>query len=726
MKKDYLLRVACLTVMMIVSVLAHPQVYRVNNPSGQLGKYSFSSQFSQIDLQSDKMLNGDVSEMTMVSRHLSPRKADGDVTLSLQFDYDPNEFFAPWMARLIKGQDVQVIYTTYGSNVTEVSVSPGVYDIVVSFSKNNEPYFVVKENVDVTEDVTVVLDPTESVNKLAFTHYAPDGSQFKHALVEYDENWNMTELEPGDVTFTAMLPVIYLKGVGPVGSSMVFFSGGQTEEDMRIPRLDYYINDVSDRFVMTQMQISGVDNTWYMSYISTNDPKSGNLSNDVANYHQTQETYQYTPYGMEMIGTGSLIQITSLYDGMKVDMNSVSSFNEDQKTDEMATYTIVSDMPYQDPYDEKIAYLMAPGFIDYGAVMVESWGSYLKYFKTQGMPFAFIDGEKTNVAVPHINSDNQVTPLANVMTPAGEVVSQMLPDNDAFSCPFSECDLIIGGTTPINAVLVQNHGPLYGEYGTGGLRPYYVGQLGELRDGDESFAYVFATFNGEAIPDITTWEANEDGAYEVTYINDNIMVESLQGNNETTLHFDQRLDDATPPALQMLQLKNADGIVTNRFGQPQDGVLYFAAGDFNQSLEMGLNQWSLPFDHDMVARVMVEYSPNDVVNWSVLADDLAPASESTLGWGFLYTLSLDGVDAQSGNNWFDLRITLQDAAGNWQQQVISPAFCIKNEDGSAIQEIGVDNAGDHAIYDLQGRRYMSLDGLSRGIYIVNGKKVLVK
>ena len=323
MKKDYLLRVACLTVMMIVSVLAHPQVYRVNNPSGQLGKYSFSSQFSQIDLQSDKMLNGDVSEMTMVSRHLSPRKADGDVTLSLQFDYDPNEFFAPWMARLIKGQDVQVIYTTYGSNVTEVSVSPGVYDIVVSFSKNNEPYFVVKENVDVTEDVTVVLDPTESVNKLAFTHYAPDGSQFKHALVEYDENWNMTELEPGDVTFTAMLPVIYLKGVGPVGSSMVFFSGGQTEEDMRIPRLDYYINDVSDRFVMTQMQISGVDNTWYMSYISTNDPKSGNLSNDVANYHQTQETYQYTPYGMEMIGTGSLIQITSLYDGMKVDMNSV-------------------------------------------------------------------------------------------------------------------------------------------------------------------------------------------------------------------------------------------------------------------------------------------------------------------------------------------------------------------------------------------------------------------
>ena len=53
--------------------------------------------------------------------------------------------------------------------------------------------------------------------------------------------------------------------------------------------------------------------------------------------------------------------------------------------------------------------------------------------------------------------------------------------------------------------------------------------------------------------------------------------------------------------------------------------------------------------------------------------------------------------------WYDLRITLTDAAGNLQQQLISPAFQVR--DMASMESIDSDSAAKViAVYNIQGIR----------------------
>lgn len=47
------------------------------------------------------------------------------------------------------------------------------------------------------------------------------------------------------------------------------------------------------------------------------------------------------------------------------------------------------------------------------------------------------------------------------------------------------------------------------------------------------------------------------------------------------------------------------------------------------------------------------------------------------GFGTYYRGSLASVDRPSENGWFDVRIRLTDASGNYQEQTLSPAFRIE-------------------------------------------------
>ena len=95
----------------------------------------------------------------------------------------------------------------------------------------------------------------------------------------------------------------------------------------------------------------------------------------------------------------------------------------------------------------------------------------------------------------------------------------------------------------------------------------------------------------------------------------------------------------------------------------------------------------------------------------------------TMGW--FYTGSLASVTGEGLNGWFDLKIRLTDAAGNWQEQVISPAFRIDDLAYSSVVTITPNKVGDNAIYNLAGQRMRGgLESLPHGIYIVGGKKVV--
>ena len=93
--------------------------------------------------------------------------------------------------------------------------------------------------------------------------------------------------------------------------------------------------------------------------------------------------------------------------------------------------------------------------------------------------------------------------------------------------------------------------------------------------------------------------------------------------------------------------------------------------------------------------------------------------------GWFYTGALAGVTGEGLNGWFDLKIHLTDAAGNWQEQVLSPAFRIDDLAYTSVATITPSNKSDNAIYNLAGQRMRGdLESLPHGVYIVGGKKVV--
>ncbi len=98
------------------------------------------------------------------------------------------------------------------------------------------------------------------------------------------------------------------------------------------------------------------------------------------------------------------------------------------------------------------------------------------------------------------------------------------------------------------------------------------------------------------------------------------------------------------------------------------------------------------------------------------------------GFGYFYRGSLKDVTGDGEKGWFDLKIKLTDLSGNWQEQVISPAFRIGDGSLTGIEAIKNDTATEVARYTIDGR---TLSAPQTGVNIVKMsdgtvKKVLVK
>ena len=180
-----------------------------------------------------------------------------------------------------------------------------------------------------------------------------------------------------------------------------------------------------------------------------------------------------------------------------------------------------------------------------------------------------------------------------------------------------------------------------------------------------------------------------------------------------------------------------DGMITDCFDVPQDGILEFCGGDFNLQ-----NKNDLFYFDCKEQAVAVAYSPSGQDSWTELAVDEIPELYRMPGFGYFYRGSLESVNCESSNGWYDLKITLTDASGNMQEQTISPAFRIGNVTGvsetlqstMSLRHVGrqlyvdgVDSAGV-SVYTADGMcvvkaadavtRPVSLGNVAPGMYVV--------
>lgn len=135
---------------------------------------------------------------------------------------------------------------------------------------------------------------------------------------------------------------------------------------------------------------------------------------------------------------------------------------------------------------------------------------------------------------------------------------------------------------------------------------------------------------------------------------------------------------------------DTDRNFTDRYAEGKDGVVEFYGGDFTFHYEAeSMTSW---YTEVPASEVSVEYAPYNSNDFLPLEVENIPERDFMPGFGTYYRGSLASVDRPSENGWFDVRIRLTDASGNYQEQTLSPAFWIEANVGVnevAGAEIGV-------------------------------------
>ena len=716
--------------MLMVGFAVQAQVYTEFNMTG---KKPAGVQYTQSGMDLNKMDKHQYGYMTVYTPKQelkAPKRAEpGEVTLTFNLVYDPAVFMPPFQGVTIINANYQNGAWWEGEDIVTATVPTGTYDFAVLFQsmEKGDQYWVIREQVEVTKDATFTLTPEEATNHISFVNYGPDGNVLKHALWggEFDEETGeQIILEEGDVEVTSIRNAVYLKGVGSLGSGGTQVVGALPEELCTIPFGEYYVNDVSDRCLFTQSRTchNGPE-LWYLSYFSTDDVKVGVLENNPEDYVLCQENYQFSPHGQGEPGYGAGITVYNLVDGNLSNWGTLNGGWIAPKQGDTYSIDVYNSIPFENPNDEGLNLLVGNQFIDYYGLVVLPWGEeyYDVVGKTISAPYAIENGQQVFHNIGHF-IDGFPSGKTGTLTENG-IRPQVLPSPAAFTYPAEERLGIVGDNCPINAVNVLR---FYNEY-QGDVMNFgnnYVGRYGESRQCDDAEVTQSIKFNGEEIEDPANWSPDGKGNWEFTVTNTNIVVDGLQGENKTVVYFDQTNEESTCPGIEMLHFRSAAGI-TDRFATATDGTMEFMGGAFKfvyyPDFRNGVYECQ-PME------VTVEYSPYGEENWRALAVEEVPELFQMPGWGYFYRASLADVTGKATQGWFDVRFKLQDEVGNWQEQVVSPAFRIDNLVATAVEEVAATTAREVARYSVDGRQ---LTAPQPGLNIIKmsdgtSKKVWVK
>ncbi len=700
----------------LLVITMHAQETKIYNPSGIINPNTKIISSNQVLQDQIKLYNQ--------NKTTSPKKEGQNCNITINFEYDPTQFQAPWIAFLIDLNDLTnytPIFDYYGNGIIEGQVSPGTYDIVTSFSHGMESYYVISENVEITNDMTITLNPSKSTNVIKTRFLDPNGELLKHSIGHFNDNNEFIIDEKGNIDFSLVANKLYRKGCGNLtGTSLITIGPVLNEDERNIP-LNVYVNDISDNYIFIQDRIFCTEDlsNSFICHFSTDNINVGTIENSPNDFVHHIYNYKYTPDGSQQVGWG-------LENKIWYNANSFTnlglSFSE-PKPRENAYHELWMNIPYSDPITSEYNLMLQTNFLD---SFLESPGIQIKRW-TQGQVLRVEDGEKEFVNIGHHNIDeNWGSYSSNSLYNEninGQITWLFTNTPVAFCYPAEQTLGIIGDNCPINALKIQTYEN--GEQINLSRTNYFVGRYGETRwcnEGANEGITVTTKFNGTEV-NLDSFTPDGKGIYEISVTNTNIEVDGLPGHNTTTVYFDQNQEDMTPPSIEMMHFKNNDGGITDRFNTAADGMIEFYATDFDYHYYPDM--WNGLFEVKPV-EIQVEYAPYNTEEWEELPVVEIPELFQEPGWGYFYRGTLANVTGQAEKGWFDLKFRFEDVAGNWQEQVVSPAFRIDDLSITGINEITLAHPNDdNTIYNLAGQRMNGdINNLPRGIYIVGGKKVI--
>lgn len=614
------------------------------------------------------------------NHHNNVENNSSEVNLTVQLDYDTESYMPISIAVM---DENGFFYEDFfsGEDSKNLSVSPGNYDILIQSyiiedgDISGNSYFV-KELIEVNADKSVVIDLADSQNRISAEIYNENGELLEPGIIS--EDWTEVIGGNADVLATNML---LFNPTNEIVSIFIGNWGFKIDEDDR-PN-DFYINDVSDRYKILQDRIAiSYDVEFYFTkYDHSTTSSSMTFQNDPENYVLHKEKFQPSPVGASEGSHYSAFSTNSTWKGNSTSMG-WEGYNVNEAIDMEEGVQFHLDNPISGDMDNlEFDVLINPGFVDH-VITIEEEDGWIEEIPV--IIYASPIILEPNKEVFHlINGSYYAGNFSFNITPDGEI--PFLSPHPQFSYGLQENPQIIqGDNVAIASVIAQNY---YDETTPGKMSfiiPQYIGRYGDIKNAYYDNISVEIKYNGQEIFsddysqfDSFMWDwlqqSNPDGLLDITFTNTNFKVDELAGKNITHITYDWTKEDWTPPTLQMLQFRNSEEEIVHKFISTEEGTVRLAAGDFDYIDE------PFHFEYNEGNTVEFYYSAYDQDSWTEIELTEYPEYFQMPAFGDYYEASLEEVAVPEDNMWFDVKIISTDAAGNTQEQVISPAFKVENK-----------------------------------------------
>ncbi|MBD5355473.1 MAG: T9SS type A sorting domain-containing protein [Bacteroides sp.] len=617
------------------------------------------------------------TDLTANNNRIAPSKApiragESTYTLTVNLKYDKDE---------VSRVEMGIAYPNYAEDYwffneftdsqipdkLEFLVPQGSYDIEIIMDDANWNYILLTaQEVDVEGDTEITLDAADATVEITWNALMPDGTAPQTDIPVYAlETFEVIDEIPGNVLSVGVNLEIFNKKHN-IGSSYML-----SPFEMIIGDRKYMLGYGNLRtmpnngyaFYYGSNAIS-VDGAYIISFVADSS-KSANLTNDVNNYVTLKPEFAETPYQAEpqIFYDENGEAIVFEFDKSKSVFLNYASI----RGGKMSGITTSTLNGGTEPMKKWIHICQDPNVVDEYEVMPipsvsEDWNAMMT-----GLPV------NVSLDIPMVLGINNTETFSTyLLQPNDRNIYMDQVTNPWLSFEASKPHVWnYGCPTLVFSGIDYNWGK--------GFSFSFIGRLGENRGVDmlvtEGRVSVDDAVPSDEVMEGLQWGSlPEEGKIDFVFTDTNVAIDGIPGKNVTRIGFDLSRSDWQPPTLQIVRFVDKEDNFTDRYATGEDGVIEFYGGDFN--FEYNPETYNSWYTEEPAAEVKVEYAPYDTDFFLPLEVENVAERDFMPGFGTYYRGSLASVDRKSENGWFDVRITLTDATGNFQEQTLSPAFKI--------------------------------------------------
>ena len=679
------------------------------------------------------------SNLSPVTKKVNKSAREDEQTFEVKcvFKYDATRY----QPSNVAGYNVEEGYEEYydwENDYVYLYMTPGIYDFRATYYRVSDTSlfreegtaYLILEDIEVKGDMEIELDASLITETISFETYNPDGEKTALRYLRYlNENWDWEIISEYNVyDFYCDNYIIHkeygsFSNHGNAGGLEV--EPGPCGEWRSEWASNVYINPVSDKYQIAQLRMLYDERECRIvpmfadgSHTQTVTNKGDKYSDlyDV-NFAKTPagkecDVVSDSPYSMYWGMNNALESPWSMW-GLQSSLSSFHHFRFCQTSSSLLHPEYIYMMNFSGEDTAEIVDVYQD-FDDEGNLIYE----YVRYATTTIDTPMFVLGMESCELYPRINNYFLLLEEGGMESDGTfqrslsfEVTPQSMP--------------VFGSTPQFMLFYYQTYDSDWYAY------PYPMlsyNSLDYYGDSCTSFdGEIKVSVNGDVVADsaegLRIWQREciesqmETGKLVFDYQNNNIEVDGLAGKNSAKVCIDNSVDNFTMPLIQSVQLRDGTNHVTDSFSDASEGKLLITGGDFREVKGEPINDSNeIPMWYDIeLCDLTVEYAPYRSNDFTPI--EVKPEGNAMIGFGYPYVGSLESVDKESSTGWFDLRILMTDAAGNTNEQIISPAFKIDRLTG--IQQVSVNRANLRVI----GRAVVADNDAAVEVFTLSGQRV---